>query len=67
VTAASCAIDRQVVLIGALHKSLLRQFMPGWQIPCKRIDMATNLPVSRDPARDPEQSLVRAFASLASA
>lgn len=41
--------------------------MPGWQCRCKLIRMSTNFPVSRDPARDPEHSLARAFASFTEA
>ncbi len=41
--------------------------MPGWQRSCKLICMSTNFPVSRDPARDPEHPLARAFASFTEA
>ena len=41
--------------------------MPGWQQPCKHLCMSTGFPVSRDPARDPENPLARAFASFTEA
>lgn len=41
--------------------------MPGWHRPCKLIFMSTTFPAPRDPARDPEHPLARAFASFTEA
>jgi len=41
--------------------------MPGWHRRCRVIFMSTTFPVPRDPARDPEHPLARAFASFTEA
>jgi|HubBroStandDraft_1064217.scaffolds.fasta_scaffold00181_26 two-component system sensor histidine kinase FlrB len=41
--------------------------MPGWHCRCNVICMSTNFPIPRDPARDPEHPLARAFASFTEA
>jgi len=41
--------------------------MPGWHRSCNAIFMSTNFPAPRDPARDPEHPLARAFASFTEA
>jgi two-component system, sensor histidine kinase FlrB len=41
--------------------------MPGWHRRCKLIFMSTSFPTPRDPARDPEHPLARAFASFTEA
>ncbi len=41
--------------------------MPGWPRRCRALFMFTNLPPARDPARDPEHPLARAFASFTEA
>ncbi len=41
--------------------------MPGWHRRCRVIFMSTNFPVPRDPERDPEHPLARAFASFTEA
>lgn len=38
--------------------------MPGWHRSCNVIFMSTTFPAPRDPARDPEHPLARAFASF---
>src|SRR5208283_4494395 len=59
--------DQQVVFIRIRHKSVLRQFMPGWHHCCNVDFMSTIFPTPRDPARDPEHPLARAFASFTEA
>ena len=41
--------------------------MPGWQSSCRAIFMSTTFPAPRDPGRDPEHPLARAFASFTEA
>src|SRR5208282_5287199 len=41
--------------------------MPGWHRSCKLIFMSTTFPAPRDPGRDPEHPLARAFASFTEA
>ncbi len=41
--------------------------MPGWHRRCNVIFMSTSFPTPRDPARDPEHPLARAFASFTEA
>jgi len=41
--------------------------MPGWHCLCNVIFMSTSFPTPRDPARDPEHPLARAFASFTEA
>ncbi len=41
--------------------------MPGWHRPCKVIFMSTSFPTPRDPARNAEHPLARAFASFTEA
>src|SRR5271157_1812570 len=41
--------------------------MPGWHRRCNAIFMSTSFPTPRDPARDPEHPLARAFASFTEA
>jgi two-component system sensor histidine kinase FlrB len=41
--------------------------MPGWHRPCNVMFMSTSFPAPRDPARDPEHPLARAFASFTEA
>src|SRR5271157_2917030 len=41
--------------------------MPGWHRRCNAIIMSTSFPAPRDPARDPEHPLARAFASFTEA
>jgi signal transduction histidine kinase len=41
--------------------------MPGWHRRCRVICMSTSFPIPRDPARDPEHPLARAFASFTEA
>jgi two-component system sensor histidine kinase FlrB len=41
--------------------------MPGWHRRCRVIYMSTSFPIPRDPARDPEHPLARAFASFTEA
>src|SRR5208337_3037610 len=41
--------------------------MPGWHCRCRAICMSTSSPAPRDPARDPEHPLARAFASFTEA
>src|SRR5258708_21490252 len=41
--------------------------MPGWQRRCRVIFMSSTFPTPRDPARDPEHPLARAFASFTEA
>ena len=41
--------------------------MPGWHRRCNVIIMSTSSPTPRDPARDPEHPLARAFASFTEA
>ena len=41
--------------------------MPGWHRSCRVIFMSTTFPAPRDPARDPEHPLARAFASFTEA
>jgi two-component system sensor histidine kinase FlrB len=41
--------------------------MPGWHRRCNAIIMSTFFPAPRDPARDPEHPLARAFASFTEA
>ncbi len=41
--------------------------MPGWHRRCRVIFMSTNFPAARDPGRDPEHPLARAFASFTEA
>ena len=41
--------------------------MPSWHRRCMVIFMSTNFPTPRDPARDPEHPLARAFASFTEA
>ena len=41
--------------------------MPGWHRRCNVIFMSTNFPIPRDPVRDPEHPLARAFASFTEA
>jgi len=41
--------------------------MPGWHRRCRVIVMSTTFPIPRNPARDPEHPLARAFASFTEA
>src|ERR1700730_6038372 len=41
--------------------------MPGWHRPCRVIFMSTSFPTPRDPAREAEHPLARAFASFTEA
>src|SRR5208283_3615340 len=41
--------------------------MPGWHCSCRMIFMSTTFPAPRDPAREPEHPLARAFASFTEA
>src|SRR5260370_33377605 len=41
--------------------------MPGWPRSCLVIFMSDSFPATRDPARDPEHPLARAFASFTEA
>jgi two-component system sensor histidine kinase FlrB len=41
--------------------------MPGWHRSCRAIFMSTTFPAPRDPGRDPEHPLARAFASFTEA
>ncbi len=49
------------------HESDLRQFVPGWQGFCKVLRMLSTFPPPREPEREPEHSLARAFASFTEA